>query len=303
MEDLNDLVFFAKVVEHKGYSEASRQLGVAKSRLSRRVSMLEDRLGVRLLQRTSRRLTVTAVGQLFYERCQAVVSMGEAASEVVRAAVVEPAGALRLSCPITLAQFWLTPLLPAFMKAFPNVKLTLMVTNRRVDPVEEQFDLALRVRRPPFDDSSMVVRRLGHTTDMLVASPAMLAAAERPKIPEDLARCRTLALATGGERHVWVLRRGSDVAEVAHDPRLVCDDMFALRQAAIEGIGVALLPQLICATELREGKLERALPEWGCTPSEIQATFPTRRGMLPAVRALIDFLAAHPPGNACAAEA
>src|SRR4051812_23511468 len=186
MEDLNDLAIFAKVVEYGGFSAAGRQLGLPKSRLSRRISQLEERLGVRLLQRTSRRLTVTSVGKLFYEPCQAVVAMGEAAREVIQQAVSQPQGLLRVSCPITLGQFWLTPLLPAFMKAFPRVRLELIVTNRRIDPVEEQVDVILRVRRPPFDDSSLVVRRLGHTMDMLVASPTLLAGNSGLNGPQDL---------------------------------------------------------------------------------------------------------------------
>lgn len=295
MEDLNDLVLFARVVEHHGFSAASRELGVPKSRLSRRIALLEERMGVRLLQRSSRRLAVTAVGQLFYERCQAVISAGESASEVVQQAIGQPSGTLRLSCPITLAQFWLTPLLPTFMKQHPMVNISLFATNRRIDPIEEGIDVALRVRRPPFDDSSIVARRLGQTTDVLVASPDLLAAQAHPARPSDLANWATLALATSGDRFTWTLVRGSETTEARISPRFVSDDMYALRRAALDGVGIALLPQLICDEELKQGRLKRVLPEWGCTPSEIQATFPTRRGMLPGVRFLIDFLAEHPP--------
>jgi len=297
MEDLNDLALFAKVVEHKGFSAAGEQLGIPKSRVSRHIARLEARLGVRLLQRTSRRLTVTSVGQLFYERCQAVVAMGESARDVIHQAVSEPQGSLRVSCPITLAQFWLTPLLPEFMKAFPKVRLLLSVTNRRIDPVEEQVDVVLRVRRPPFDDSSLVVRRLGQTTDVLVASPSLLALDAGPVDPDDLANWPTLSIPGDGERQIWTLRSGTTVAEVAHQPRLATTDMFALKRAALEGVGVALLPEIICGDELQDGKLKRVLPEWHCAVSEVQAAFPTRRGMLPAVRALVDFLAKHPPGG------
>jgi len=295
MEDLNDLVLFARVVEHNGFSAASRELGIPKSRLSRRIALLEERLGVRLLQRSSRRLTVTDVGQLFYERCQAVILVGESASEVVQRAIGQPLGSLRLSCPITLAQFWLIPLLPTFMKRYPKVNITLASTNRRIDPIEESIDVAIRVRRPPFDDSNIIARRLGETTDILVASPQLLAEQGHPPFPSELANRATLALAASGDRFEWKLRRESETAEVRISPRFISDDMYALRRAALDGIGIALLPQLICDQELRQGQLTRVLPEWGCTPGEIQATFPTRRGMLPAVRALIDFLALHPP--------
>jgi DNA-binding transcriptional LysR family regulator len=296
MEDLNDLALFAKVVEHKGFSAAGKQLGIPKSRLSRHIARLEARLGVRLLQRTSRRLTVTSVGQLFYERCQAVVAMGESARDVIHQAVSEPQGPLRVSCPITLAQFWLTPLLPEFMKIFPKVRLLLSVTNRRIDPVEEQVDVVLRVRRPPFDDSSLVVRRLGQTTDVLVASPSLLAFNADPVEPRDLAGWPTLSVPSDGERQTWTLKNATTVSEIAHEPRLATADMFALKRAALEGVGLTLLPEIICRDELQNGQLRRVLPEWSCAVSEIQAAFPTRRGMLPAVRALVDFLSSHPPG-------
>ena len=296
MEDLNDLVFFAKVVEHQGFSAASRQLGVPKSRLSRRITLLEERLGVRLLQRSSRRLVLSSVGERFYERCQAIVALGESAHELIQEAVAQPQGVLRVSCPITLAQVWLTPLLPAFMKAHPKVRMLLTVSNRRVDPLEEPMDVVLRVRRPPFDDSSLVVRPLGRTQDVLIAAPALLREHGTPDELSGLAGWPTLSLPVDGERHAWQLRRGAETAEVVHEPRLVCGDMFALRHAALEGLGVVLLPEILCREDLRDGRLQRVLPEWGCTESEIQAVFPSRRGMLPAVRALVDFLALHPAG-------
>jgi DNA-binding transcriptional LysR family regulator len=294
VDDFNDFVLFVRVVDHKGFSAAGRELGIPKSRLSRRIALLEERLGVRLLQRNSRSLTVTSVGQLFYERCQAMVTMGESAHEVVRQVVAQPQGMLRLSCPIALAQTWLTPLLPQFLEAYPQVRLTLSATNRRVDPIEENIDVALRVRRPPFDDSQLVVRRLGESTDILVASPAFLGRHAEPAAPQDLARWPTLCL-PGGERHTWRLTNGSELAEVQHEPRFITEDMFALQRAASAGLGVALLPETICRGELQAGTLRQVLPQWHCTPGEIQAVFPTRRGMVPAVRALIDYLAEHRP--------
>jgi DNA-binding transcriptional LysR family regulator len=295
MEDLNDLVIFARVVEHNGFSAASRQVGIPKSRLSRRIALLEERLGVRLLQRSSRRLTVTPIGQQFYERCQAVIAAAQSTTEVVRQATDQPMGTLRVTCPITLAQFWLTPLLPIFMKNYPRVTIALSVTNRRIDLIEEGVDIAIRVRRAPFDDSSLVVRRLGQTMDILVGSPDLLASSKPLNTPADLKTWDTLALPSSGDHTIWNLRRNEEVADTRITPRLVSDDMYALRLAALEGVGIALLPQLICGDELREGRLQRVLPDWGCAPSEIQATFPTRRGMLPAVRAFIDCLAESPP--------
>jgi DNA-binding transcriptional LysR family regulator len=155
------------------------------------------------------------------------------------------------------------------------------------------MDVVLRVRRPPFDDSSLVVRPLGRTQDVLMASPALLREHGAPAELQALASWPTLALPVEGERHAWQLRRGAETAELVHAPRMVCGDMFALRHAALEGVGVVLLPEVLCRDELRAGRLVRLLPEWSCADSEIQAVFASRRGMLPAVRALVDFLAQH----------
>lgn len=297
MEDFNDLVFFAKVVEHHGFTAASRKLGVPKSKLSRRIASLEERLGVRLLQRTSRRLTLTSVGQLFYERCQAVVTLGESATEVVHQAASEPQGLLRVSCAMTLAQFWLTPLLAQFMREFPKVRVLLTVTNRSVDPVEEYTDVVLRVRRPPFADSSLVVRRLSVVRDVLVASAGLSMAVPSLSTPQDISNWPTLSMPGQGDRYAWVLMNGDASIEVAHTPRLVTDDMFALKHAALEGLGLALLPEMICQDEIRRGLLKVLLPEWASGQGEVQAAFASRRGMLPAVRAFVDFLANAPPGT------
>jgi DNA-binding transcriptional LysR family regulator len=312
MEDFNDLALFAHVVEQQGFSAASRHLGIPKSRLSRRISQLEARLGVRLLQRSSRRLLLTSVGRQFYERCQATMAAGEEAFDVVRQATAQPQGLLRVSCPFTLAQFWLTPLIPAFMRACPGVRLQLEVSNRRVDPLQENIDVVLRVRRPPLEDSSLVARPLGTTVDVLLASPALLAQRGTPRAPEapaargdlvdiaGLAAWPVLSLPGANDRYSWTLMRGAQVHEFAFTPHFVTDDMFALRHLAEQGMGLALLPEIMCRDALADGRLVRLCGDWACAPSEIQAVFASRRGMLPAVRAFIDHLLQNPPGAAAA---
>jgi len=298
MEDFNDLALFAHVVEQQGFSAASRHLGIPKSRLSRRVSQLEERIGVRLLQRSSRRLLLTSVGRQFYERCQATVAAGEEAFDVARQATAQPQGLLRVSCPFTLAQFWLTPLIPSFMRAFPGVRLQLEVSNRRVDPLQENIDVVLRVRRPPFEDSSLVARPLGSTVDVLLASPALVERLGMPRSLDDLAAWPVLSLPAENERYRWALERGSESHDFAFTPHVVTDDMFALRHLAEQGMGLALLPEIMCRDALADGRLLRLCGEWACAASEIQAAFASRRGMLPAVRAFIDHLLQNPPGAA-----
>lgn len=297
MEDLNDLALFAMVVEHRGFSAASRELGIPKSRLSRRVAQLEGRLGVRLLQRNSRSLTPTSVGQAYYERCREVVSLATSASDVIDEALAEPQGTLRVSCPISLAQFWLTPILPVFMRAHPKVVVSLAVTSRPIDPLDESMDVVLRVRRPPFGNSGLIVRPLARTADVLVSSPALLAQYGEPSSIGELQHWPTLSMPAAGDRYSWRLRGIGGVAQLVHRPRLITDDMFALKSAALDGMGIALLPPMICAAELEAGTLRAILQDWSAEPGEIQAVFPSRRGMLPAVRAFVDFLVAHPPGR------
>lgn len=300
MEDFNDLALFAHVVTQQGFSAASRHLGIPKSRLSRRVSQLEERLGVRLLQRSSRRLLLTSVGRQFYERCQATVAAGEEAFDVVRQATAQPQGLLRVSCPFTLAQFWLTPLMPAFMRACPGVRLQLEVSNRRVDPLQENIDVVLRVRRPPIEDSNLIARPLGVTVDVLLASPALLLRLGTPQGLADLAAWPVLSLPAENDRYRWTLERGAQVQAFGFTPYFVTDDMFALRHLAEQGMGLALLPEIMCRDALADGRLVRLCGEWACAASEIQAAFASRRGMLPAVRAFIDHLLQNPPGVAVA---
>ena len=294
-DDLADYALFVAVVEQGGFTAAGAQTGMPKSSVSRRIALLEARLGVRLLQRSSRHVSTTSIGQQFYERCQAMVALGREAHEVVRQAVAVPQGPLRVSCPLTLAQVWLTPLLPRFAQEFPRVRLMLSSTSRRVDPVEEPVDVALRVRRPPFEDSALVVRTLGRSTDVLVAAPRLVGTHGMPSEVGALRHWPTLALSAQAGRAKWVLNDGTRTVTLVHEARLVSDDMLALRHAAVEGLGLALLPELICVDALARGTLRRMLPQWHSEAGEIQAAFASRRGMLPAVRAFIDFLAAHPP--------
>jgi len=205
---------------------------------------------------------------------------------------------LRVSCPFTLAQFWLTPLIPSFMRAFPGVRLQLEVSNRRVDPLQENIDVVLRVRRPPFEDSSLVARPLGSTVDVLLASPALVERLGMPRSLDDLAAWPVLSLPAENERYRWALERGSESHDFAFTPHVVTDDMFALRHLAEQGMGLALLPEIMCRDALADGRLLRLCGEWACAASEIQAAFASRRGMLPAVRAFIDHLLQNPPGAA-----
>lgn len=292
MQDFNDLSYFVHVVDHGGFTPASRATGVPKSRLSRRVAELEQRLGVQLLRRTTRSISVTEVGQRFYTHCAAMVAEAEAAQEAVEETLAEPQGLIRMSCPPGLLYFVIASRLSRFMAQYPRVRMHLVATSRRVDLVREGLDLALRVRFPPIEDSELHVRRLSNSPQCLMASPALFQHYRQPKEPGDLHDLPSLDWERPNGEYSWCLDGPNDAStRIDHQPRLITDDVVTLRRAAVEGLGVVQLPLLIGGDDLTAGKLVDVLPGWSPRGGELQAIFPVRRGLLPAVRALIDFLA------------
>lgn len=290
MQDLNDLALFAAVVKHNGFTAAATALGVPKSKISKRVAHLEEQLGVRLLERSTRKLRVTDIGQTFYERCESVLAGIDEAEAIVAAAKSEPAGPVRLAMPPGFAPM-LADIIPQFLKQYPKVRLSILMTNRPVDLIEERIDVALRVRASYDGDQSIVVRKFGDTRQYLAASPAFVAA-HGPITFENLALVPTIAMQEQPNRAIWTLvNAAGEFRDVAHNPTLSCVSFTILERAAIEGIGVGLLPDTIVERGFRSGALVPVLPEWASPESSMHAAFTSRHGMLPAVRALIDFFA------------
>lgn len=292
MQDFNDLVYFAHVVDHRGFAPAARALGVPKSRLSRRIAALEERLGVRLIQRSTRRFSVTDVGESCYRHCKAMLLEAQAAQEAVEQASGEPRGTVRISCPIALLHARVAAMLVEFMAANPKVEVHLAGLNRPVDLVAEGYDIAIRARTPPLEDSSLAMRALAQRDWYLVASPAFCEQHPLPAVPADLERLPSLGGSLAARDHRWELV-GPDgaTATIPYRPRLISDDMHTLRAAAVAGLGVVQLPAMLLGDELRSGQLLRLLPGWCSKGALVHAVFPSRRGLLPSVRALIDFLA------------
>ncbi|MDC7692429.1 LysR family transcriptional regulator [Vogesella indigofera] len=297
MHDLNDLYFFAKVVEHGGFMAAARQIGVPKSRLSRRVAELEARLGVQLLQRTTRRLALTEVGQAYFRHCQAMLAEAEAAQEAIARATDVPRGLVRVSCPDLLAQSLLAPLLPEFMAQYPEVRILLEVTGRRVDLINDGIDVALRVRLRLDDSASIVARPLGQSSSFLVASPALLAERGLPQRPSDLTSWPALVMSRPDGRGEWTMHDevGQLYTVQLASPRLMTDNLVVLAQAAIDGCGVAALPVLVCQQALADGRLRRLLPNFSMPGGILHLAFTGRRHLVPAVRVFVDFLVARTP--------
>jgi len=293
MEDLNDLYYFAQAVEHGGFAQAGRAIGMPKSKLSRRIAALEDRLGVRLIHRTTRQFTVTEVGQTYYEHCKAMLVEAESAQEAIATVRAEPSGVVRITCPITLLHVHVGAMLAEFMATHPKVQVHLEATNRRVDLVAEGVDIALRARPLPLEDSDLIIRTLADRGICLTASPALIEKMGMPTAPAELSAWPSLTIGSPQQTHSWNLFGPNGAhATVMHRPRFITTDMIALRNAAMAGVGVVQLPILMVRDQLADGSLVRLLPEWEPRREVIHAVYPSRRGLLPSVRALIDFLAA-----------
>lgn len=298
MQDLNDMLYFAEVVERGGFAAAGRALGIPKSRLSRRVSDLEAQLGVRLLQRTTRKLSLTEVGESYMRHCLAMREAAQAAADTVAQVQTEPRGTVRVTCPVTLAQTVLAELMPVFLERHPQVRVEMQVTNRVVNLVEEGIDVALRVRANLEDSGSMVVKRLDDARQVLVASPDLLARRGAPETLAELSRLDSMAMSAADGRSSLRLIGPDGREEVVQlSPRYVADDLLTLKLAAVAGTGMCWLPDYMCQAELNEGRLVRLLPQWSTPRGVVHAVFPSRRGLAPSVRRFLDFLGEKVPGH------
>lgn len=300
MQDLNDLYYFHAVVTYQGFSAASRQIGVPKGTLSKRIARLEERLQVRLLVRSIRKLRTTEVGQAFFEHCQAVLAGVEAAEAAVAHARAEPNGMVRVSCQQGLIQNLIEEILPTFMRTYPKVQVHLKVLNRRADLIEDRVDIALRVRRKDDSaDASLIVRPLGPSHLVLAVSPRLAERWREPLTVENLAEVPTLSMADEtGEAHWELVGPDGETRVIPLQPRMLCSNFDMLLAAARQDLGVALLPMHICRPSFESGELLHALPDWHTPYGTIQAVFSSRKGLVPAVRALIDYLAAEVPARA-----
>ncbi|HTD12793.1 MAG TPA: LysR family transcriptional regulator [Steroidobacteraceae bacterium] len=298
MQPLEGFYYFTQVVEHGGFARAARVLGIPKSRVSRHVVALEATLNVRLVNRSTRRFVVTDVGHEVYRHATAMLAEADAALEAVEFARAAPRGTIKVSCPVALAQTPLASLLPDFLVKHPAVRLQLHVSNRRVDVLSEGFDVAVRVRSQPTGEDGLVMRSFGEFAEVLVASPGYLERAGQITEPSQLAQLETLDYAGEFDRRPWELAGPNGQAvQVEPRPRVCCHDFVVLRAAALADLGIARLPETVVREDLKRGTLVRVLPAWSSPQGVLHVVFPSRRGLLPAVRAFIDFLAERLPGS------
>ncbi|MBB4302817.1 DNA-binding transcriptional LysR family regulator [Rhodobium orientis] len=293
-QDLNDLAYFAEVVAHRGFAPASRAIGEPKSKLSRRIAALEERLGVRLIERSSRRFRVTDIGQQFYERCRSMQSEADEAHALVAEARAEPHGLVRFGCPTGLVDV-VVPLITDFLSRHPKVRLQLVAADRALDLISERIDLALRVRAALDSDASLTMRTIGTSIRILVATPRL---AKNVYEVEDLDQFPLLSTSDSANEVEWNIETDKgETRTFRKQARMGCTDFSATRMAAKSGLGVALLPDHVCRAELAAGELVRILPEWRGQKGIVHLVFTTRRGLPPAVRLFIDHLARGFPQN------
>ncbi len=289
MLNLNDLHVFVQVVNHGGFAAAGRALGISKSTLSKRLSELEKAIGVRLIQRTSRRFTVTEIGQDFHRHAAAMLIEAEAAEHVIKGRLAEPSGTVRITASLPIAQFRLAPLLPRLAMDYPKVRIMLDVSDRFVDIVQEGFDIAIRNHFAPLPDTDLVQRRIHYDPAWLVASADYIGEKGMPSRPDEANGLDGL-MASSSDR-VWTLRDGEGaVAEVTPSPRYVANETVSLREAARAGLGVACLAGSFCAPLIESGALVRILPGWTARGVITTLLMPHRRGQLPSVRVVADHL-------------
>ncbi|WP_159123162.1 LysR substrate-binding domain-containing protein [Acinetobacter variabilis] len=294
LTDLDDFYCFAQVVEHGGFSAAERATDIPKSKLSRRVYNLEERLGVRLIQRSSRHFAVTDIGMNIYRHAQVMLSAAQAAHDLVDHLSTEPRGTIKISLPVSIAQNEMAKILPDFLKKYPEIKVQMMITNRRVDIINEGFDLALRVRTSLDDDPNLVIRQFEKIEQHLFASQGYLNEFGDLKTPEQLSEHKILSMAEEHTEQFLILQNEQQQQKkIRINPTVMGSDLNMLAQLAASGCGITLLPDNVVQQYVERGELVRVLSDWKMAHGIFHLVYPSRRGLLPAVRVFIDYLVEH----------
>lgn len=285
---LDDALIFTRVVECHSFTQAALGLGMQKSTVSRRIALLEERLGVRLINRTTRKLRLTEVGQAYYERCRQIMLDFAEAEQAVMQLQLEPSGLLRVTAPIEFGQLFLGRVLGAFMRQYPQISAEVELTSRHVDPVEEGVDIVILVGQP--QDSTLIARKLFESERRLCASPEYLALHGRPQTAEALAGHRAILLPHDSPRYWPLLGHSIPCQRV-----LACNNITFAREAALAGAGIAGLPIMISEQAVRSGTLIELLPEVRLPSGELYAVYPSRRFQAMKVKTFLDFLIASLP--------
>lgn len=296
MSDLNEVLAFTKVVEYKSYSKAAEHLGVPKSNLSRKIASLEERLSIRLLQRTTRTLSLTEAGKIYYEECKKALSKIEDAESVVSSLQATPQGLLRVTMSVEIGYFFTRYLLPKFLQQYPKIKFEAILTNDRVDLIKENVDLAFRIGSS--DDSTYIAKKFGHVRIGLFASQDYLKKKGTPEEPYDLEKHDCILFSHKNVWNTWVLSRGSQEIDVQVDGKYIANNFAAIREAIMSGVGIGFLPSLVfkeeCSDEKKgKGSIVHVLDEWEGPITNISLVYPSRKFTTPKMKAFMDFIETH----------
>lgn len=291
MDRFTALTVFRQVVDLGSFAAAARRLGLSPAAVSKNVGELEAHLGVRLLNRTTRRMSLTEAGSLYHDQIARVLDDLEAADGSLGPLQQQPKGLLRVSAPTTLTL--LTPIsaaMPRFLDRHPELSIDLRMDDRRINIVEEGFDVAIRAGGG-LEDSSLVARRLMTTPHVVCAAPSYLDRFGTPAEPEDLRGHSCVQFTLSGHADEWTFRRGDRVARVPIAGRYRVTSSLAVRDALRAGFGLSLIPSIYVAEDLRSGRLRAVLEDWSTVELSVYAVYPSRRHVVPKVRAFVDFLA------------
>lgn len=289
MDKIGELTVFAKVVDEGGFSAAARAMNLTPSAVSKQIGRLEDRLGVRLLNRTTRSLSLTPEGRSFYERCTRILSDIDEAEAEVTSAHTTPKGALRISCGVAFGRHQVSPLIPEFLERYPDVQVEMIQTDSLVDLVEQGVDLAVRFGE--LQDSSLVARFLARSKRAICASPEYLERHGIPQHPSDLQDHNCLFFSTLPHLNEWIFKVPEGEYSFRPQGNFSANNGETIHEMALAGLGVARLAEFLVAPDVRDGKLVRVLQDYYRDITvPIHALYPTRRHLSPKLRAFVDFL-------------
>ncbi len=289
MIDLNDLRIFERVASLGSFSKAAQALAMPKSTVSRCVARLEESLGIRLLQRTTRDVVMTEAGQLLLERSIAQLSDIDATMDLVSGLAGEPRGLLCVSAGIGFGINILSEILPEFRRRYPLVEISLDLTSREAELVQERIDVAIRMG--PIGDSSLIATKLGSLPRYMCASPGYLEHRELPRTPTDLSAHDCIEMpGRDGRARTWTMTRGGEKAEVPLTPKISINDALTIHNLVRKDAGIGVISAYLCGPDLKAGRLVRILPEWSMPPVGVSVVYPSRRELSPTVRAFVDFL-------------
>tara|TARA_R110002124_G_scaffold92868_4_gene235877 strand:+ start:26001 stop:26918 length:918 start_codon:yes stop_codon:yes gene_type:complete len=290
MDIATQMIMFAAVVENGGFSAAARDLNLTPSAVSRQIGQLEDRLGTRLLNRSTRRISLTEVGRAFYARCADVSQNVQEAEALVLNMVDHPQGTLKVAATVAFAKAQLLPLLPVFLARNPDLKISLDATDRVIDLVEEQVDVAIRFSEQ-IDDSSVVSRKLATNRRVYVAAPSYVAEHGLPRTPDEVANHNCLRISTVEAWNTWTFDNGADLQRLPIKGNFEANSADAIYYAVLAGVGIARLSTYLVNDALAQGRLVRVLPDYADETSDILAIYSNKRNLSPNVRAFIDYFA------------